>query len=66
MNGIDQEKYERVLYAVEHGCSDALSIKERFGTNGVYILKKLVKLGCVLKVKGNLYKKISDLPFTKL
>jgi len=66
MNNTNWEKYKRVLHAVELGCNKASLIKERFGSNGVYIVKKLVLMGCVSYEKGNIYKKIQDLPFTNL
>ena len=55
---------ERLLHAIEMGCNKSPELKERFGNNVHYYIKKLIKLGCICKLSGGFYKKISDLPFT--
>lgn len=57
---------ERILHAIEGGCNTCPELKERFGNNVLYQLKKLVKLGILSKEKGGFYKKISNLPFTNV
>lgn len=47
----------RILHAIEGGCNKTSELKERFGNNVVYQLKKMIKLGLIYKENGIYYKK---------
>lgn len=57
-------KEEQILHAIESGCNKSQDLAERYGKSASYYIKKLEKLGCISKVGGGFYRKISDLPFT--
>lgn len=60
----DKDLCIRVLNAITKGCDKLYLIEERFGTQGSYLVKKMLREGYVSKEKGGFYKKIQDLPFT--